>query len=410
MQNQLSETLLTKKIIENNKFIFLFVCLIFVPFGLEFFETPKYFFILAFSILSFFSLKLKLIKFNSWVVVSFFTYLLIATFSSLQLNFFESFFGFNFAYYNSLSFLFSLFFLLLYFSNTVFPKNFLTNLKVYFLVGVFISGTIGILQYVFKPFNFISSEWYFDGRIASTMGHPNFLASIIVVGLIISEKMKLNWVRLVLLLSLILTFSKLSIILYFLYLFSKYLVHLYRQNRKIAVTLALSSLVFVLSIGFGLFTNSYNEFISSNKSMYQFQRFLFFLDPQELSLDLRFKIWTYGLKIVEDSPFFGYGKAQVPQVFESVSPDLFSGLAIGSTHNLYLDIAIESGLLGLTAFLIFIASSLFFSYRLKSKTLFLIQIFIFTHAFFDQTSVVLWLVLIMTAGLSINRSYLINKK
>ena len=140
--------------------------------------------------------------------------------------------------------------------------------------------------------------------------------------------------------------------------------------------------------------------------MYQFQRFLSFLDPQELSLDLRFKIWSYGLKIVEDSPFFGYGKAQVPQVFESISVDLLSDLSIGSTHNLYLDIAIESGLLGLAAFLTFMASCLFFSYKLKSKTLFLIQLFIFTHAFFDQTSVVLWLVLVMTTGLSINRSYL----
>ena len=401
-----SETLLTKKTIENNKFIFLFVSLIFLPFGLEYFETPKYFFILAFSILSFFSLKLKLLKFNSWIVISFSTYLLINFLSSLQIGFYDSFFGFDFAYSNSLIFLLSLLFLLLYFSNTVFPKNFLANLKVYFLVGVFISASIGILQFILKPFNLIPAEWFFDGRIASTMGHPNYLASIIVVGLIIAERIKLNWVRLVLMLALILTFSKLSIILYFLYLFGKYLISLYKQNRRIAVTLSLVSLIFVSSIGLGLFSNSYIELISSNRNMYQFQRFLFFLDPKELSLDLRFKIWSYGLKIVEDSPFFGYGKAQVPKVFDSISDELAYGYTIGSTHNLYLDIAIESGLLGLSSFLIFTITCLIFSYRLHSKTLFLIQSFIFTHAFFDQTSVVLWLILFMTAGLSINRSYL----
>ena len=406
MTKLLSETLLTKKILENNKFLFLFISLIFVPFGLEYFETPKYFFILVFSILSFFSLKLKLLKFNSWVTVSFSIYLLINFLSSLQISFYDSFFGFDFAYSNSLIFLVSMLFLLLYFSNTVFPKNFFTNLKVYFLVGVFISASIGILQYILKPFNLIPAEWFFDGRIASTMGHPNFLASIIVVGLIIAERIKLNWVRLVLLISLILTFSKLSIILYFLYIFGKYLITLYKQNRRIAVTLSLVSLIFVTSIGLGLFSNSYNELISSNKNMYQFQRFLFFLDPRELSLDLRFKIWNYGLKIVEDSPFFGYGKAHVPKVFDSISDELAFGYTIGSTHNLYLDIAIESGLLGLTTFLIFVVSCLFFSYKLKSKTLFFIQLFIFIHAFFDQTSVVLWLVLILTAGLSFNKSYL----
>lgn len=406
MTKFLSETLLTKKTIENSKFIFLFVSLIFIPFGLEYFETPKYFFILVFSIISFFTLKLKLLKFNSWVIISFIFYLLINIIASTQISFYESFFGFDFAYSNSLAFLFSLFFLLLYFSSAVFPKTFLSNLKVYFLVGIFISASVGILQFILKPFNIISPEWFFDGRITSTMGHPNFLASIIVVGLIIAEKIEFNWVRLVLLLSLILTFSKLSIILYFLYLFGKYITALYKQNRKIAVTLFLAFFIFLSGVGFGLFTNTYRELISSNKNMYQFQRFLFFLDPKELSLDLRFKIWAYGLKIIEDSPLLGFGKAQVPKVYDLVSDELASGLTVGSTHNLYLDIAIESGLLGLVSFIMFMVSSLFFSYRLHSRTLFLIQSFIFIHAFFDQTSVVLWLVLAMTVGMSINKSYL----
>jgi len=133
--------------------------------------------------------------------------------------------------------------------------------------------------------------------------------------------------------------------------------------------------------------------------MYQFQRFFVFLDPEELSYDLRFKIWNESIKAIEDSPYLGFGKGQIVRIIEL--PE-FGDLVLSSTHNLYLDVALESGLLGLTAFLIFVVASLINSYRFD-RTLFLVQLFICIHGLFDITPVILWFFFIFISGISLNK-------
>jgi len=399
MPKFLSETSLTKEIIENSRYLFFFLPLLFFPIGLEYFETPKYFFLTFFSIICLLSIKFKDIKIYSLAFISFLFYIFFNFISSIQIFFKESFFGMEFSRYNSILFILVLFVLFIFFSQKKFPKNFINTIETYFLVGVFISVCFGVIQFLIKPLGIISSDWYFDGRIVSTLGHPNFLASATVVALILLERTKLPWVYLVLVLGLVLTFSKTSVVLYFFYSFIKYLIKLYQKNRKIAITLFLVFTLLIISIIFGLFTNTYKEIISNNPSMYQFQRFLVFLSPEEFGLDFRFKMWDEALHAIKDSPYLGYGKGQIIRVVEVPRDD---DLSISSTHNLYIDIALESGLLGLTSFLVFMIVSLINSYNFD-KHLFMVQLFIVLHGFFDITPVILWFLFIFISAISINK-------
>ena len=395
----LSETLIIKKIIENSKYLFIFLPLLFVPTGFEFFEFPKYVFLLITSIFLLITLRFSKVYFKSIVFLSFTIYIIFNLVASTQIFFKESFYGIEFMRQNSILFLFSLLIIMLFFAYNKFPKNYLNNVESYFLVGVFISATLGVIQFLLKPLGFLSNDWYFDGRIVSTLGHPNFLGAVVVIALILIERLNLPWVKAVLLLCLILTFSKTSIILYFIYIFYRYIRKLYLENRKIAVTLALTVFLFSFFIFNGLFSNVYSEIIGNKPYLYQFQRFFVFLDPKELSLDLRFKIWDESLKAISDSPYLGFGKGQIIRVIEL--PE-FKDLSLSSTHNLYLDVALESGLLGLSVFLIFIFSSLINSYR-YDRYLFLIQTFIALHGLFDITPVILWFFFIFISGISVNK-------
>lgn len=393
------ETLAIKKIIENSKYLFLFLPLLFLPVGNEFFEFPKYAVLLFVSVLFLLTFEFKELKFNSITLISFFIFIFVNIISSNQVFFKESFYGLDFMRQNSILFLISLFIFLVFYSHSKFPNNYLNKVESYFLVGVFISATLGVIQFLTKPLGLISNDWFFDGRIVSTLGHPNFLAAVLVIALILIERTNLPWVKSILLLCLILTFSKASIILYFLYVFLKYLRSLYSKERKMAITLILTSVLFLFFIFNGLFSNFYKETISDKPYMYQFQRFFLFLDPKELYTDLRFKIWEESFRAIADSPYFGYGRGQIIRVIEI--PE-FNDLSLSSTHNLYIDVALESGLIGLSVFLIFIISSLINSYR-YDKYLFLIQLFIVFHGFLDITPVILWFLFIFISGISINK-------
>lgn len=395
----LSGTLNTSELIENSKYLFFFLPILFIPAGFEYFETPKYFFLIFFALLALFVIKFKSIKLTSFSLISFCFYILINLISSIQIFFKESFYGLDFLRFNSLLFLIILLVFFIFFAQTKFPKNYLNNIESYLLVGIFIASTFGIIQFLIMPLNIISMEWYFDGRIVSTLGHPNILAGVIVIGLILLDRVRLPWVYLTLVLALVLTFSKTSILIYFLYSFIKYLKKLYLQNRKIAVTLGLLSLTLVLFIASGLFSNTYKQIIDNQASRYQLQRFLLFLNPEQTSKDFRFEMWKEGLNAVKDSPLIGYGKGQIIRVVEIPRED---NLLISSTHNLYLDVAIESGLLGLSAFLIFIGVSLYNSFRFD-RYLFLIQLYIAIHGLFDLTPVIFWFIFIFISGLSINK-------
>lgn len=385
------------------KYLFIILPLMFVPFGTEIFETPKYFLLGLVSLSVLFAIKYLKIDYFSFTSIAFYFFILFNLISSFQINFYESMVGFNLQPYNSLLFYLVLLILFIFFTQV---KIDFKKAEIYLLAGIFISAVIGILQFLAGRFALIDNSWFFDGRIVSTFGHPNILASAIVVTLLLTEKFRLGFVRLILILCLLLTLSKTAIILYFVYEYSKFLKKTYLINKKIGLTLILVSLLFTSSIFLGLFSKSYTDRIVNNPENYQIQRFLMFLNPTDLYGDLRFKMWEIGFNAFLDSPILGFGKGQVFNVlYDDTSFFEKQNLILTSTHNLYLDIAIESGILGLTSFLFFVVSVLRNSYQVN-KSLFHSLVFIFIYSFFDITSVFLWFMIVFIAGISVNKNYL----
>ena len=69
---------------------------------------------------------------------------------------------------------------------------------------------------------------------------------------------------------------------------------------------------------------------------------------------IRFEIWKETLKIIRAYPFFGAGFNQFHEALREFNPLLYNTTM--HTHNMYLKIAVETGLVGLAAFLFFIGS------------------------------------------------------
>lgn len=94
----------------------------------------------------------------------------------------------------------------------------------------------------------------------------------------------------------------------------------------------------------------------------------------------REEIWIVILELINQKPFFGYGPDAIPAelIYENYS-----------THNLYLNIAMQSGILGLIIFIVlFYAIFITFVKSKESKTVRLAVAFLFTilvHQFFEIT-------------------------
>lgn len=116
------------------------------------------------------------------------------------------------------------------------------------------------------------------------------------------------------------------------------------------------------------------------------ERFLSSFSPSDGSNSERLRLWQEGLGHLSEQPFFGYGLGNYPLI---VKPSAAYREPIYA-HNLYLDIALETGLAGLVFFLLFLFGSLSIAWRKwkKSVDIFSLGIFfsllVFSfHAFFE---------------------------
>ena len=104
--------------------------------------------------------------------------------------------------------------------------------------------------------------------------------------------------------------------------------------------------------------------------------------------DTRNIIWTNGLKAIVKKPILGYGQEN----FEPVFPKNL-GMNVDSAHNIFLQIVIETGFVGLALFLYI----LYLSSRSKNKMLNLSILTYIIVAFFNPVSVaeiaIFWFIL-----------------
>jgi O-antigen ligase len=91
------------------------------------------------------------------------------------------------------------------------------------------------------------------------------------------------------------------------------------------------------------------------------ERILRLSDPLQDLID-RGTIWTPALDLISQAPFLGHGLNSFRDVFpESLRHSMFDPGA-GDWHNVYLQVAVESGLLGLAAFLLLLGGALYAAY------------------------------------------------
>ncbi len=156
-------------------------------------------------------------------------------------------------------------------------------------------------------------------------------------------------------------------------------VTLSTDSKRQSMLILFSIIIFFLVIPISNFTLRQNqvaqlsmeglEMSDEEKSAF-LKRALSISDLSETSNKGRLEIWNLTAGSIFERPFLGVGTGNFPVILEQDHSTLKKG---SSAHNLYLDIAAETGLFGLAIFLFILAEILQRSYRLfwslKDKTL-----------------------------------------
>jgi O-antigen ligase len=106
-----------------------------------------------------------------------------------------------------------------------------------------------------------------------------------------------------------------------------------------------------------------------------FKRAKSIADMEELSVKSRMGIWKATTKSILKHPLLGVGIGNYPLV---LGEDIANAKKGASAHNLYLDVAAETGLLGLTALLLIFLEILKKSWKTRKEIYFLVFTFFFS--------------------------------
>ena len=166
----------------------------------------------------------------------------------------------------------------------------------------------------------------YNQRPIGTLGEPNALAGFLVLGLPIISQLP---ILLLVIGAIILTGSKGAIIA----LFGQLIVFLFlKKKKRLKKIFLIIPLLFLILIGM--------------IGVYQ--------ERKESIFENRWQIWNLGIEAVKKRPVFGYGAEGIVKVYEQEYRRInqpLEGVIIDRSHNLFLDISLFSGLLGLVFFL-----------------------------------------------------------
>ncbi|MFC1631064.1 O-antigen ligase family protein [Candidatus Omnitrophota bacterium] len=182
------------------------------------------------------------------------------------------------------------------------------------------------------------------------------------------------------------------------------------ENRKILYITVI--FFFILSLAMRYFIKTPHDVFSHLRSMIELGDFS--------SLD-RKAVWTAALAMIQDRPLFGHGLSTFMGNFAAYAQDypLLKYGIIPYAHNCYLQIAAETGLVGLVSFLLLIWTFLIHTigslFRIKNKfehtvlsgvsagiIVTLVHSFVDTNLYSLQLSVLFWLMLAVNSALQGN--------
>ena len=266
------------------------------------------------------------------------------------------------------------------------PKTFKKVVWALLFVGIFL-GTLSIIQYTTK--NYSNDYWGFanatiqsivgesnDYRSAGPIGDPNYYAQIMVVLVPMALERFLHerriilrgfalWALIATVFAVFLTYSRGG----FLAMGVAIVAFLFLYPPR--VTLIPIAIVFVLIL-VALAPPSYFDRILSLNQLFNPSGTLMVSDP---ALRGRASENLAALEMLKAHPLFGVGLSNFSLLFNQYSKA--AGLALVATeraaHNLYLEVVAETGLVGLTAFLVLLANCinlLIIAWRTFNKTKF----------------------------------------
>jgi O-antigen ligase len=91
------------------------------------------------------------------------------------------------------------------------------------------------------------------------------------------------------------------------------------------------------------------------------------LDDLSVAGEVRMQVWRDTLRMIYDRPFFGWGPDTFSVAFPAYQTQGFDQKFVNYAHNDYLELAADTGILGLTAFLVSLLSLYFFCLKNLKK-------------------------------------------
>lgn len=325
--------------------------LLFSPFTLLSFELPKVLLLYLFSVLTFsvviLNFKMKSLKLIHYLFLTLLGWIPIT--AIIGLNFSESFWGSYFRMQGIVSWL--CYGLLFFISGKLFSEK---HFRKQILWAILISSTfvacLALTQFISLWFLGNSSQLLYSNRAISTFGQPNFLGGFLVMSLPFiwylydhtNLSLRTRFISGVAISIVILgIFSTLSRSAY-LGLAVLALIWGFYHYRLLLTGIVLSVLLFGIMA------------VLSPNLVYQ-QWYRFQVDTiAKWSAENRFQITEKSLQLISQRPLVGYGIENFSLAFSQVVKPADLGLkdiVVDSSHNLFLDLSVNLGVIGLILFL-----------------------------------------------------------
>jgi O-antigen ligase len=353
---------------------FLFLLpLLFLPLEIEWFETPKQFLITLVAVITLPTLitnrhDLKEILEDNLTTLLFALFFVL-TLTSLANGYFGySLLGSPFRRDGLIS-IWSLFSVYLGFC-ILYEYKFETYLIESVKSSALAVAILGMIQFLLGYTTIWNGDYFFDGRITSTLGQPNFLSAFLLTSLpFFIRKEKFHSIGLgIIVMCLALTFSRLNLLLIVIALIFSILRAANKKIKYLGICFlticAIGTIIFFTTVR----TDEIYNKIRKNPRLYQLQRNFFFLSKEQLYGEKRFAIYAAGIETILERPVIGYGKAMIePAMRDNLRKyPVLDTLVVDSSHNIIIDIAIEGGVLALSLLIALLSLTL---YRLSSANL-----------------------------------------
>ncbi len=324
--------------------------ILFFPWAFMSFELPKVFLLYLFAVFAVYFLSssgYRLIKFTKiqWLYIIFLIWIIITAISGLSFN--QSILG---SYFRMQGLLTWICYGILFFISGKLLED--SHSKKYACSALLISSTFtaifAILQFVLLWFFKDTSQLLYSNRVIATFGQPNFLGAFLVMSLPFAwfnlKQVRRGWKAVILFLMIVIVlgiFSTLSRSAY-LGLAVLALVWGFYHYRMFLTGIILSVALFAI------LANLLPNLVYSQ--WYKFQ-----VDTvSKWTAENRLVIAQKSIELIAQKPITGYGLENYFYAFPSVVKPKDIGLqdiVVDSSHNLFLDLAVQTGLIGLALFL-----------------------------------------------------------